>query len=121
MFAKYFIIIPLFIILTFGVNADQFEVDNPPINQGNISIEIHHCTSCGFRTKANMLAEEINREFGLNASLITGDIGSFDVYINGNLIFSKAEVGRLPNPDEIIQKIKEYKNSPEILSTQREQ
>ena len=116
MFAKYFIILPLFFIVTFGLNAENLEGDNPQTNQGYISIEIHHCTTCGFRAKASMLADKINKELGLTAQLISGEIGSFDVYMNGNLLFSKAKVGRFPNPDEIVQMIDKYTNTSKISS-----
>jgi selT/selW/selH-like putative selenoprotein len=120
MLAKYLIILPLLLIVSISVHAQDSEGNNPSNNQGNINIEIHHCTTCGFQTKANMLAEEIHNEFGIEADLIIGDIGSFDVFINGHQIFSKAEAGRFPNPDEIIQKIIEYKNNNNLLSNQED-
>jgi selT/selW/selH-like putative selenoprotein len=33
---------------------------------------------------------------------VTGPPHSFDVYVNGELVFSKAEQGRFPEADEIV-------------------
>jgi len=37
-----------------------------------------------------------------------GRVGSFDVFVNGELIFSKDKVGRFPISGAIVQKINEY-------------
>ena len=119
MMTKYFSILSLFFFLSFCVYAENLERRITQINKDNIVIEIHHCISCGFRTRASMLSREIYKELGLKADLIEGETGSFDVYINGNLIFSKSKAKRFPEPEEILQKIKEYKSIQE-LSTTRE-
>ncbi|RWS31384.1 hypothetical protein B4U80_05720 [Leptotrombidium deliense] len=36
-----------------------------------------------------------------------GPLGSFEVTINGNLVYSKAKEGKLPNFDDIIKKVDE--------------
>ena len=73
-----------------------------------ISVEIRHCSTCGFRSRAAKLAEELKIALGIEASLVTGDLGSFDVFVNGELLFSKQETGRFPNPEEIVEMIEEY-------------
>ena len=117
---KYFSILFVLLILSFRAHADNLEGKITQLTEENIVIEIYHCTSCGFRARASILAEEIHKEFGLKANLIAGEIGSFDVYINESLLFSKSEVNRFPEPGEIVQKIKEYK-SKNILSNTREE
>lgn len=72
-----------------------------------VEIEIHHCTTCGFRAKAEDVAEKLYAEFGVEATLLIGDIGSFDVYVNDELIFSRAETGRFPTSEELVQLIHE--------------
>ena len=57
---------------------------------------------------ANRVAQEVYAEFDVSTELIEGEIGSFDVYVNDEVIFSKAEIGRLPNLGEIIQEINKY-------------
>ena len=39
---------------------------------------------------------------GLDATLITGSGGAFEVVADGTLIFSKLALGRFPNPGEIV-------------------
>ena len=97
------------------------EGQNTQLNEDNIVIEIHHCNTCGFRTRASILAEEIYTELGLKANLIEGDIGSFDVYINGSLLFSKRETKRFPEPEEVVQKIREYMNNHKLSAIWEEQ
>jgi len=43
---------------------------------------------------------------GINVELIEGGGGIFDVKRDGRLIFSKKEVGRFPEHEEIIKKLK---------------
>ena len=42
---------------------------------------------------------------GVEAELIKGDNGVFDVVVDGELIYSKQQTGRFPDPDEILAKL----------------
>ncbi len=42
---------------------------------------------------------------GVEAQLIEGDNGVFDVEVDGRRVFSKHEAGRFPDPDEILAKL----------------
>lgn len=42
---------------------------------------------------------------GVEADLVRGDNGIFDVEVDGRLVFSKHEAGRFPDPDEILAKL----------------
>jgi len=48
----------------------------------------------------------IQEEVGVESTLIRGDSGIFDVVVNGELIFSKHEAGRFPEPEEILEKLR---------------
>jgi selenoprotein W-related protein len=48
------------------------------------------------------LAAAIRSEFGVEAGLVKGDNGIFDVEVDGRRIFSKHEVGRFPENDEVL-------------------
>jgi selenoprotein W-related protein len=48
------------------------------------------------------LAAAIRGEFDVAAGLVEGDNGIFDVEVDGRRIFSKHEVGRFPENDEIL-------------------
>ncbi len=108
MLAKAFIAFSIFFLIFVATFAGNPKEDDSALKKENIAVEIHHCVSCGFRSRAVDLAEELNKEIGIEAKLIEGETGSFDVFVNDELIFSKYEVGRFPNPGEIVQKINEY-------------
>jgi selenoprotein W-related protein len=51
------------------------------------------------------LAAAIKQELGIEATLIPGGGGIFDVEIEGRRIYSKRETGRFPTPEEILAKL----------------
>ena len=52
------------------------------------------------------MAAAIRDEFDVEAELVKGDNGIFDVVIDGRNIFSKHEVGRFPENDEVLALLK---------------
>ena len=48
----------------------------------------------------------MSRELGIDAELIKGRNGVFDVVANGRLIFSKHAEGRFPEDDEIVEALR---------------
>ena len=52
------------------------------------------------------MAEELKKEFGLDAKLVPGRGGVFDVTVDGRMVFSKSKTGRFPNPGEVTEKLK---------------
>jgi len=51
------------------------------------------------------LAAAISERFGVQAELVKGKNGVFDVVVDGNLVFSKHNTGRFPQDDEILKKL----------------
>jgi len=47
------------------------------------------------------LAASLKEQFGVEAELIRGKDGVFDVRVDGSLVFSKHELGRFPEPGEV--------------------
>jgi selenoprotein W-related protein len=47
------------------------------------------------------LAAELKKSRGIDATLTKGSGGVLDVVVDGQLIFSKKQVGRFPEPGEI--------------------
>ena len=47
------------------------------------------------------MATVLKKRFGHKAKLITGSNGVFDVRVDGELVFSKYEAGRFPDPGEV--------------------
>ena len=54
------------------------------------------------------MRETIEKRFGIKAELIKGTGGVFEVILNNSLIFSKKELGRFPDDNEISDIIDEY-------------
>jgi selT/selW/selH-like putative selenoprotein len=57
------------------------------------------------------LAASIKKQFGVDAELIRGKSGVFDVHLDGTLIFSKHELNRFPEPGEVERLIQERRGS----------
>jgi selT/selW/selH-like putative selenoprotein len=47
----------------------------------------------------------LKKQRGIDATLIKGGSGQFEVVLDGNLIFSKKQLGRFPEHREILEKI----------------
>ncbi|HJO24168.1 MAG: Rdx family protein [Myxococcota bacterium] len=52
------------------------------------------------------MAARIQEELGVEAELIRGGNGIFDVVVDGKRIFSKDAVGRFPEDEEILAKLR---------------
>ena len=49
------------------------------------------------------LVVDIERETGIDVGKIVGEDGVFDVFLDGELVFSKREAKRLPQTEELIE------------------
>jgi len=56
--------------------------------------------------RAAGLAEQIKKATGAEVQLIRSSGGAFEVRKDGELIFSKLQTGRFPEPEEILSKLK---------------
>jgi len=52
------------------------------------------------------LADELKKEFDVEAKLVAESGGIFDVIVDGNMVYSKFETGRFPDPGEVTRKIR---------------
>ena len=75
-----------------------------------MKISITYCTSWGYLNQALSLRESIERQFGVKAELIKGMGGVFEVSINDILLFSKKELNRFPNENEVEDLIEYYES-----------
>ena len=69
-----------------------------------LAVSIEYCTVCNFRGRAAWLAQEVlaaNEGEIAGLTLVPGRGGVFDVRIDGELVFSQKDAGRLPEPREI--------------------
>ncbi|MGV8025805.1 MAG: Rdx family protein [Anaerolineaceae bacterium] len=72
-------------------------------------LSIEYCVPCQYEKDAKTLAAIIQEQFGLNEENIlfipSKKIGTFEVSVDGNLIYSKTQSGKLPTPEKIINLI----------------
>ena len=66
-----------------------------------MQIRITYCLECNYLPRATSLAAELKQRFGVDAELIVGHEGIFDVEVDGRKVFSKFDVKRFPNPGEV--------------------
>jgi selenoprotein W-related protein len=74
------------------------------------TVSITYCIICNFRGRASWLAQELlaAHEKELAAvRLIPHEGGVFEVRINDELVFSRRDDGRFPEPREVKDKIRE--------------
>jgi selT/selW/selH-like putative selenoprotein len=53
------------------------------------------------------LAASLKKQFGVEAELIRGKDGVFDVRVDGALVFSKHQLDRFPEPGEVERAIEQ--------------
>ena len=51
------------------------------------------------------MAAEVKKSKGIDATLIKGSGGQFEVMLDGQLIFSKKALGRFPETSEILEMV----------------
>jgi len=71
-------------------------------------VQITYCGAWNFLPQASSLAARIQEELGVEAELIRGGNGIFDVVVDGKRIFSKDAVGRFPEDEEILAKLRSW-------------
>jgi selenoprotein W-related protein len=70
-----------------------------------MQVKIEYCVPCGYLPRATALASEIKNKYGVDAELIEGVKGIFDVYVDDKLVFSRHEEKRFPEPQDIFDRI----------------
>lgn len=73
-------------------------------------LEMHYCTQCRWLLRAAWMAQELlttfEQELG-EVALVPGTGGIFEVWLNGELIFSRKEAGRFPESKELKQLVRD--------------
>ncbi|MFN0094420.1 MAG: SelT/SelW/SelH family protein [Dehalococcoidia bacterium] len=73
-----------------------------------LQITVHYCASCNYLPRALWLAGEVLTEIQSDVAqltLVPGDRGIFDWLVDGEMVFSKGEIGRFPELDELKEAI----------------
>ena len=72
-----------------------------------VSLEITYCQPCGHQPRAVELVNQLLATYGmplnknLSVTLKPADQGVFDIVLDGKLVFSRKQVGRFPEFEEI--------------------
>ena len=66
-----------------------------------MKISIEYCMQWNYEPKALSLRDKIKSKYGVDSKLISSGGGVFEVMLNNSLIFSKKELGRFPNENEV--------------------
>ena len=75
----------------------------------NVIVQIKYCIEWNYLPNASSLAAAIKDSLGLNAELIEGRGGIFEVTVNNDKIYDNQEVcGRLPSNEEVLEKLKTF-------------
>ncbi len=72
-------------------------------------VEIEYCTQCRWLLRAAWLAQELLTTFDADlksVNLMPGTGGILEVRLNGQLLFSRKEMGRFPEAKELKQLIR---------------
>ncbi len=73
-------------------------------------VEIIYCTQCRFILRATWIAQELLMTFGEHIgelALVPGQGGVFEIFAEGDLIFSRKIEGRFPESKELKQLIRD--------------
>jgi selT/selW/selH selenoprotein domain len=73
-------------------------------------VEIHYCTRCRWLLRAAWMAQELLGTFQnelARLSLVPGTGGVFEVYADGERIWSRAEDGGFPEIAELKQRVRD--------------
>jgi selenoprotein W-related protein len=73
-------------------------------------VEIVYCRRCRFVLRAGWLAQELLMTLGDELgelSLVPGDGGVFEVWVEGQRVFSRTEAGRFPESKELKQLVRD--------------
>ena len=74
------------------------------------SVSIAYCPRCGWLLRAAWLAQELLTSFASELGSVTlapSDSGVFEVRLDGALLFSRSEQGRLPEARELKQLVRD--------------
>ena len=80
-------------------------------NSGGPEVRIRYCTGCKWLLRAGWLAQELLSTFEQELSRVTlvpdATGGVFDVEVDGEVVWSRAEQHRFPEPKEIKQLVRD--------------
>ena len=70
-----------------------------------MKLEIHYCAQWNYEPEAASLAAELKENFNIEAELFAEGKGIFDIVLDNDVIYSKYDTGRFPEPGEVTRLI----------------
>jgi selenoprotein W-related protein len=96
-----------------ATDTERVDVENETATKSNgtaPAVRIEYCVSCGFLGRAASLTENVLHDFAEQlpggVTVVAGEEGSFEVFVDGQQIFSMLDLARFPEPDEVENKIR---------------
>ena len=62
---------------------------------------VKYCDSSNYRSRAEYISAQINLHLPDTCEIEEGSKGQFDLFHNGNILLSKAAMGRVPTIEDI--------------------
>jgi selT/selW/selH-like putative selenoprotein len=81
--------------------------------------KITYCVTCGFKSRAEELQADLEKNFAQRAELIQESGGLFEVEYGDQVIFSKKSEERFPEPGEIVNIVLELKRGSALEDAQK--
>ncbi|XP_063281523.1 migration and invasion enhancer 1 [Pelobates fuscus] len=76
-----------------------------------VNIVVEYCEPCGFKSHYEELASAVREEFpDVAIDSRPGGTGAFEIEINGQLVFSKLELGGFPHEKDMMEAIRKAKS-----------
>jgi selT/selW/selH-like putative selenoprotein len=94
------------------VGLVDFPVAVPTV--AGVDVQIVYCAPCGYRKRANDLADDLRRRFDAHVAVTEGKLGHFDVFVDGTLVASRGEtllarmLHKPPNAAVVVAAIEQY-------------
>ena len=79
-------------------------------DESKLNITLEYCVPCNYTERAKWTAKELESRFpsAVAVTLIAGSGGVFEVEVDGQPIFSKRQLRRFPEMDELTTAIEAY-------------
>lgn len=70
------------------------------------AVTVEYCKGWSYAFRYQELAGLLRQVPGVKVTGVTGEADSFEVSVNGELIYSKLKTGQFPNNEEVTEKVR---------------
>ncbi|XP_078501787.1 migration and invasion enhancer 1 [Lissotriton helveticus] len=80
-----------------------------------VNMVVEYCEHCGFESHYLELVSSVKEEFpDVTIESRSGDTGAFEIEINGQLVFSKLELGGFPHEKDLMEALRRACNGEKV-------